>query len=544
MPNLSNNGKLLLEPAKIGESLLNLANETDELDPYAADRLRLLREAVLNRTYASALAKLDIYAMVNVDLVVDQYRSKRGGTGGLIDTLELVRNVLIFVPIIGTWASIAGASLAYHNLLSQCLKSCPDQVAQPFLYLWEQGFSGRLPDILRLSSIGIFDASVVGCILLLTAFIILLANVRNNGQARKAQAFQSRLVRALADTTLYLHETSPVFVAPHENLDDAAKRVDAMSQNVLTRFDGLADRLVQQFETTTQQMGQQFGATAQQMQQQFGATTQQMQQQFSGIASRFGSVAQQLSEQLTNIEQEFARQLQTSNTHLTALGNILGNFGQLSTEMKTAASSLQRANSELSQSMNNLLGPVKDLSQQQDGLLQAVTKSVADLDGIVTGLNALDRQQKQWITQFMDTIEVLEVSIGKIDNIVSGLSDSNKQQKSFLAELAQEREQQLKLTESMTEAAAAIKNVLTGLDDGATNLRSMAADVKRVLQLQAAVTNANQMDVTNIVNGYTGAARSIEKSGQILDAAGTVMYEAATSLQQVIQEMEKRFTTI
>lgn len=499
--------------------LLALANEVRSTDQSAAARLEMMADTVDTGTYVGALAELDLFEMINIDLIVDEYRNQQQ-SGGFIKGLEVARDVLIFAPIIVTWTGIAFATSAYQALLSQCLQNCPDQVSQPFLYLWQQGFAGRLfaPDLLRISSIGFIDASILLFILLSTLIITTQLDRRNRQQEAKAQELHAKLTHALMRTSVYLRDLSAPLISPHDNLDDAAKQVDAMAQSVLARFDQLGKTLIGQFDTVTAQM----------------------QTEFSSVTQQFKGVAQQLSQQVTVIEKEFGRQLAESNKHLDTLGSLVGGVNQLATDIKGAATILQSTNGELRQSLNALNGPVTQLAKQQQTLLQAAQQSVGNLGDIVKKLGELDAQQKKWANQFIDTMEAMDVSIGKIDGLVSGIGDSNKQQKAFLEILEKERIEQSKLTQRMTDAAASIKSVLDGLDAGAINMRSMAFDVRKVLELQAGITNANQMDVTGIVNGYTRAARMIEKSGSDLSDAAVGIFKAARELQNAIDDLKTK----
>jgi hypothetical protein len=391
----------MIDTSSVKNSLVTLAKKIESTDYDAAVRLRLLGDAVEGGRYAKGWGASDIYKLINPDLIVERYMSQHAtARGWLVEVLELARNVFIFVPIIITWLGISQATSKYHELLSQCLNKCPDQVSQPFLYLWEQGFGGRLPDVLRLSNVGLIDATILAIIFTLTFIVTLLANASNREQDLRAQRLHGDLVHAIAGASLCLLDKPTLLMDYSDNLDDVAKRTQVMSHNDLARFDTLGLQ----------------------------------------IAKQFSRITKEISAQFVTIENEFSGQLQESNQYLNTLGQFVVGLNELSIEMKTAANTLRKANTELSQNLNLLVGPVIDLSKQQQGLLNAANQSVAHLENAINKLSDLDTQQKQWVGQFLDTLETLHISLDRVERIVSNSGDFNNQQKMFLSQREKEQE--------------------------------------------------------------------------------------------------------
>jgi hypothetical protein len=496
--------------------LVRLAEEVEVVDYPASIRLRHLGDAIVGNSETGAWAKADIYQLISPDSIIEQYKRKHLSPGGLIQTLELIRNIFIFLPIIVTWLGISQATSAYHALLDQCLKLCPDQVSQPFLFLWEQGFGGRIAAVFKLSNIGLIDASILAIIFTLTLFVTLLSIANNRRQEREAQHLYARFINVLAQSSLALLTASAPMISPSDSLDSAAKQIDAMSRHVLNSFNTIATNI-----------GAQFDAVANKIETRFAIVTQQ-----------FEALAQGLSRQFTTIENEFARQLGESNRHLQALGHLVGSTNQLAQEIRTAADSLRDASEEVSQNLNLLVGPVKDLANQQQGLLDAANQSVSYLREAARKLSDLDAQQKQLVDQFLDTIGEFDIAIGTIDTVVSTIGDVNSQQKQFLAELEQERQEQAKLSKSITDATIGVKEALDDMHDGAVAIRSVVVDMNDTLRLQKSMTNAGSMDISAIVNGFTSAAQTIEKSGQELSDSATIMYNAGLALKNAIADLK------
>lgn len=103
----------------------------------------------------------------------------------LISVIELLRNALIFSPVIWTWFEIGRAATAYGDVV----RGLPEEVAVPsFLVLWEEGFG---------ESAGPLTASLtttawvaVGLLLALIATNTLLTIVRGRAEAERASIAQ------------------------------------------------------------------------------------------------------------------------------------------------------------------------------------------------------------------------------------------------------------------------------------------------------------------------------------------------------------------
>src|SRR5260370_34153972 len=148
----------MIDTSSVKGALVTLSKKIESTDYAAAVRLRLVGDAVEGGPYAKGWGLSDIHKLINRDLIVERYRSQHDSARvWLIELLELARNVFIFVPIIITWLGISQATSKYHELLSHCLNKCPDQVSQPFLYLWEQGFGGRPPHVVTPSKYGLIE---------------------------------------------------------------------------------------------------------------------------------------------------------------------------------------------------------------------------------------------------------------------------------------------------------------------------------------------------------------------------------------------------
>jgi hypothetical protein len=161
-----------------------LAHEAAKHDPSIAALLARLADAVRDGREREVEGYVEA---INPSALAE---SISGGHSVLWDILEVVRNVLVFAPIAVTWFGLSLAAAAYYSLIGRQ----PDQVAKPFLLLWEGGFGGTLP--LNFSTLAIIDASLIGILIVLSLALFIRSELR--GRAVRARVLlKESEVRAL-----------------------------------------------------------------------------------------------------------------------------------------------------------------------------------------------------------------------------------------------------------------------------------------------------------------------------------------------------------
>jgi hypothetical protein len=104
--------------------------------------------------------------------------------------LEVVRNVLVFAPIVVTWFGLSIAATAYAQLLT----ARPELISRPFLLLWQEGFDGRV--VLNFSTLAITDASLIGVLIVLSLALHVRSELRD-AQLRTKALLKESEIRAL-----------------------------------------------------------------------------------------------------------------------------------------------------------------------------------------------------------------------------------------------------------------------------------------------------------------------------------------------------------
>ncbi|MEZ4626233.1 MAG: hypothetical protein R2843_15895 [Thermomicrobiales bacterium] len=106
---------------------------------------------------------------------------------------------MILVPIMLTWFALAQAVSDYSNYVERY----PEQIGQPFLLLWQQGFGGEASwHSPSFSSVAILDAMVILLIVVITFFAHGRREEREEDIAMTARDFQAHLDNALGEATV------------------------------------------------------------------------------------------------------------------------------------------------------------------------------------------------------------------------------------------------------------------------------------------------------------------------------------------------------
>ena len=484
----------MIDTSAVQNDLNDLAGRVGPLDPRAAQRLQDLSVALDDLTQARAWAGVDLCRLINPDAIAEHYelvyRPASSGPGCFARVLEAGRNILIFLPIAITWLAIARATDAYHQLLNKCLQICPNQVQQPFLYLWEQGFGGGFPDLLRLSNVGLIDAGILALILLATLYVSAATAQSNRQQEQQeqtahaqAQMLRADLINSLADATLLLRDQASPIVSPIDKLDDVARAIVQMSRDILGQFSSLKDSL----KDVAGQMASQFRIT------------------------------QDATNQLLN---------QVGDMHA-----IIGTF-------QRAIDQFQRAGESVSDRLSDLVKPIEELTTKQGALLNRVNDSADYLKDSATHLENFRTDQKKWGDQIADTLGQQDDVVGKMDSIANTLSNLGDHLDDFLVKLQEEREAQEQQAEQIAEASRSFSEALDYTRDEAKEIRNVALDMSNVYKELSRLSSSSGMNVSAIVDSFATAAQTIDQSAHNLNETAISILQAAEDLREAINEFK------
>src|SRR6266496_392570 len=521
----------MIDKSSVVESLQKLAQKVQDCDPGGSDRLNLLKDAVQNNAHADAWAYADIHAMIAPESIVERYRhNARSSLDRIVGFLEIIRNTFIFAPIIVTWYGISQATARYNDFIYAAIQAKQlDLYSQPFLYLWQQRFGGTLPEYLTLSSIAFADVAILLVILLFTFLAYILSNGSSARKEQDAQRLRANLNHAITGAILSLHARPQL--TTENNLELVARNMENTMRHIVDQVQVMSQRSVASLDKMAQDSSTRMEKMAQD-------TTARFDTMARDVTGQFMNATLQTRKQLESIVQEINKQVQAGKEYLLQLGSLTSGVVKTSGEIQTAAQALQKTNTSLIASINNLVTPAETMSKQQALLLDAVQKSVGLLQGNAKGIGDLVTRQQKMAAELTDTLDTLTLMVEKFSVLGKEQNNLVNQHGIFLQHLQDEHDKQGQLAVLLSDATAGVKNALSEMNTGAISLRSMAVSMNDMLRLQAAMVDnpgmAAVVDLSNITQSYENAAHIMEGSGNTLNASAIAIQRASQQLRVVL----------
>lgn len=370
----------MINPDSVRTNLEALANTFEASDPRGANRLRNLRSAVGNSSNADAWGNSDIYRLIAPELIIERYKSQRT-TDTIVVVLEWLRNSLIFMPLVVTWLGISQAMQQYNALI----KAEPNQITQPFLYLWQNGFGSRLQWWDTLSGIATIDFTLLALVLLMTILVYTLSSTVKLRREQEAEQLRIELIDTIASAVLCLTtrnwQQPTDFVA---RFDQSARFFRQSIEQLLTRIENLA--------TIQQQDHQTFNDFRR------------------DLATIMNGVSASVSDLKTS-NNALMRSMGALTSPVTEVSNLLGPLG----------TSAQEAVNLYNAQINSLDAVVKSLQlwgTNLQGVLGKLDRTVQTATNMATNISNFTAQEK-------DLVETLKREVQLQDDISSKMVSSS-----------------------------------------------------------------------------------------------------------------------
>ncbi|MEJ7839742.1 MAG: hypothetical protein WKF81_13090 [Thermomicrobiales bacterium] len=228
---------------EITQELQALAASLNEVDARSARRLHDLATSLATERGRERWADVDLRRAFHTDRLSHAYAVRREGgyAPALIETADKVRNVLVLLPILLTWAALAEAARAYNRFLTEN----PAEQGTPFLLLWQRGFGGEASIFSpTFSTVAILDAVVIGVIIALTFYAHGRREKQEDVISDTTADFQAEIDNALAEATVLLagdRASRPMLLT--DSVERLADRFERSSQELLTQLQIEHDRL-------------------------------------------------------------------------------------------------------------------------------------------------------------------------------------------------------------------------------------------------------------------------------------------------------------
>lgn len=490
MPPLPENGRSRRGPLSGNDSLAadlrGLAAALRATDPNASERLERLAAALLDPSESELWIDVDLRRAFHTERLAYTYAvHQHGGEAPpLIDTMDKFRNVMVLVPIMLTWFALAQAVRDY----SDYINNHPDQIRQPFLLLWQNGFDGNSSwHSPSFSAVALLDALVIFVIVTITFFAHGRREQHEEEIATTARDFQAHFDNALGEATVRFamaRTMKPNSLA--EAIGQVVTRFDTTAQELLTRLRVEHDRLDE---------------IASRREREFG--------DFAVFASGMRAGAEESQRMLIELRQ-VASALQTALEDLTS---EIGLAGEQQRALLGVTSGLERIVGAATQADMAL---VRQLADAARGLTETTDKAVAGADAAAKAG------------------QVASEAVRYIADVAAALSDG---QARIEQAIAAESEANTRLADALRNSSGGVMNATRAMGDIVNTLVRVRDDLAQVSELSGAHAGALQ----RLMSEQGGVTNSLQQAARDLSAAGTntsqrqreITEEAAALIQRI-----------
>ncbi len=357
---------------------------------------------------------VDVYKVFNPAMFFEIGRNIFRERIGWIAFFDLIRNVLILLPIILTWFALSEASAAYHTMAgaNEALWS------QPFLLQWQNGFAGNLPaipviGIPTFSNIAIWDSIIISVIFLSTLIVHTSENWWLNGKERELLRLTDRL-------DIILFRLSFIFKAQQQPMLQSSEQ---RSIALLTSIKEFMDEFKQQgFDYQNLIVAEQERLTRQaDLHQQELVTIRSFSEEFRHSIESLAMLTPTLAAPLANLEKAVfslsneTGQIQFTNSRLLdAIQAFEGYFGSFEGIVNSLSQDLGSAAKAVSDTSNVYGGKLGEIIRVVDHLANTTDMVTAGQVKLQEALVAEKMAAESWVSEIRRSSEGIQGSTSKI----------------------------------------------------------------------------------------------------------------------------------
>ena len=479
--------------SNVASEIQGIAGSLSEVDPRSAARLHDLGTALTSEAGRQRWSDVDLRRAFNTDRLSHVYAVRREGgyAPRRIEIADKVRNVLVLVPILLTWAALAEASRAYDRFIA----ANPDQADTPFLLAWQRGFGGEASFFSpTFSTVALIDAAVIVVMILLTFYTHGRRENQEDLIADTAASFQAEFDNVLAEATVILagdRVNRPAMLA--DSVERLADRFDRGSQELLTQLQVEHDRL----ERLAGRREKEFA-------------------DFAKFATGMRAGAEEMHRLMVDLRQ-ISSGLETT---IEDLAGQVGATGDQQRSLLTAVTSLERLTSSAIQSDQAVN---RQLAQAANNLAETADKAITGADQAAQA----GRIASDAVRGLGQIAQKIAESQERIDQLVMGDMDATG-----------------RLSEALLASTTGSENTTRALNDVGQGLSRIRAEFERL----GTQTGQHASTLNNVLTQQAEIARDITQVAKELGSVGLTtsqrQREVNQDLQHLIQRLDSVTTTL
>lgn len=505
----SSNQSVWSSPGNVSAEISGIAASLDDVDPRSSARLRDLGTALTSSQGRGRWTDVDLPQAFNTDRLSFIYALRREGgyAPASIEVADKVRNVLVLVPILLTWAALAEASVAYNRFIDKN----PEEAGTPFLLLWQRGFGGE-SGILSptFSTVAIIDAVVIVAMILLTFYTHGRKERQEDAISDTAAGFQAEFDNVLAEATVLLagdRANRPMQLT--QSVDRLANRFERSSQELLTqlqvehdRIDSLASRREREFAD----LGM-FATSMRGGAEEMHRLLVDLRQVSSGLQTALEDLASDVSATtdqqrsmlaaVTNLERMTASSIQSDQAASRQFSLAASNLAETADKAITGAESAAQAGRIASDAVRGMGDIIKRLTTSQESIdrrlsgdMEATGKLSDSIRTSTTSAQATARALNDigaGLTRIREEFERLGTNTGQHANALNTVLNQQAEIARDMSQVAKEMGSVgLTTAQRQREVNQDLTHLVQRLDGLANTLNRMVQQVPNVENLQTA----------------------------------------------------------
>ena len=493
MPPLPESGRGSRAPLKGNESLAadlrGLSAALSGIDASSSERLDRLASALMDPYESELWIDVDLRRAFHTERLAYAYavHQEGGEAPPLVDTMDKVRNVMILVPIMLTWFALAQAVSDYSNYVERY----PEQIGQPFLLLWQQGFGGEASwHSPSFSSVAILDAMVILLIVVITFFAHGRREEREEDIAMTARDFQAHLDNALGEATVRFamaRTMKPNAMA--EAIGQVTSRFDTTAQELLTRLRVEHDRLDE-----------------------IAARREREFSDFAVFASGMRAGAEESQRTLIDLRQ-------ISSALQTAVEDLTSEIGVASEQQRTLLSVTSGLERVIGGSTQSDAALVRQLADAARNLTETTDRAVAGADAAAKA----GQVASEAVRYIAEVAASLTDGQGRIENAIAAESEANA-----------------RLADSLRNSGNGVATATRAMADIANTLIRVRDDLGRMSELSGAQSTALQ----RLLADQNGMAGSMAQIAHDLSSVGNATAQRQREITDDAASLIQRIDTL
>lgn len=184
----------------------------------------------------------------------------------------------------------------------------------------------------------------------------------------------------------------------------------------------------------------------------------------------------------------------------------------ISQNMLNGASHIQQSSDNLTNTLQNLTAPLRQLVSDIQGMLNSIAQAIQLQRETSESVKQLVSDQKSWGNDLEEAMDELSIATRSLNQLPASINQWTGQLSGLVNQLTVEHQAQTTVSQMTADASSGLQEALKAIHQTANEMRSMASDLFTIMNLQRDLPNAVRTSLADVVN----AANSLNYASQML----------------------------